>query len=179
MLQVNLAHARARFGVAGTSVATAELFREKARMKDALRAAAPVARHALVGSEAEAFAFATEVGFPLILKPPAGMGARATFRVSAPSELTRVLSGLGVSPVAPVLAEQMLRGSEHSFETITVAAFPGVVHGELPTRLSRGAREPVDPVGLRAAARGGRPVLSARARDGELPPSPPWASRTA
>lgn len=125
MLQVNLAHARARFGVAGTSVATAELFREKARMKDALGAAGlPVARHALVRSEAEALAFASEVGFPLILKPPAGMGARATFRVSAPSELTRVLSGLGVSPALPVLAEQMLRGSEHSFETITVGGVP-------------------------------------------------------
>lgn len=125
MLQVNLAHARERYGVAGTTVKTAELFREKARMKDALRAAGlPVARHALVRSEAEAFAFATEVGFPLVLKPPAGMGARATFRVSAPSELTRVLSGLCVSPVAPVLAEEMLHGSEHSFETITVGGVP-------------------------------------------------------
>lgn len=125
MLMVNLAHARARFGVAGTSVDTAELFREKARMKEALRAAGlPVARHRLIRTEDEARAFADEVGFPMILKPPAGMGARATFRVSTLSELLRAVSGMRVGPGSPVLGEEMLRGSEHSFETITVGGVP-------------------------------------------------------
>jgi len=125
MLMVTLAHARARFGVAGTSVRTAELFREKARMKDALRAAGlPVARHRLLPSAAEARDFAAEVGFPMVLKPPAGMGARATFRVTSPAELEHALAGLRVGPGAPVLAEEMLRGSEHSFETITVGGAP-------------------------------------------------------
>ena len=78
---VQLAQVRERYKVKGTPVKTAELFREKALMKDALRAASiPVARHKLIGSERDARAFAEEVGFPMVLKPPAGMGAKATFR---------------------------------------------------------------------------------------------------
>jgi hypothetical protein len=58
-MMVQLAQARERHGVRGTSVKTAELFREKALMKDALRAAGlPVARHQLIASESEACAFA-------------------------------------------------------------------------------------------------------------------------
>ncbi len=127
LMMVTLAQARARYGVAGTSVETAELFREKARMKEALGAAGlPVAQHRLLTSETQAAAFAEQVGFPLILKPPAGMGAKATFRVSTTAELLRAIRGLGVNRCSPVLAEEMLRGSEHSFETITVGGEPRV-----------------------------------------------------
>jgi hypothetical protein len=125
MLMVNLAHARERFGVEGTRVATAELFREKARMKEALRAAGlPVAEHRLVTSASQARELAERVGFPLVLKPPAGMGARATYRVGDVEALGRALEGMRVGPENPVLAEEMLRGSEHSFETITVGGEP-------------------------------------------------------
>ncbi|MBX3260653.1 MAG: ATP-grasp domain-containing protein [Labilithrix sp.] len=120
-LMVELAEARARFGIDGTRPAVADLFRDKARMKDALRAAGlPVARHRLVKSEADARGFAEEVGFPMVLKPPAGMGAKATFRVSSLDALLRALRGMRVDAGAPVLAEEMLRGREHSFETITI-----------------------------------------------------------
>jgi formate-dependent phosphoribosylglycinamide formyltransferase (GAR transformylase) len=126
-MMVTLAQARERYGVAGTGVQTAELFREKARMKDALRAAGlPVARHKLITSEEDARAFAGEVGFPMILKPPAGMGAKATFRVTDLGGLLRAVEGMRVRPDAPVLAEEMLRGSEHSFETITIGGVPRV-----------------------------------------------------
>ena len=126
-MMVTLARARERHGVAGTSVATAELFREKAQMKDALRAAGlPVARHKLITSEADARAFAAQVGFPMILKPPAGMGAKATFRVSSEEELLHVVSGMRAGPSSPVLGEEMLRGTEHSFETITIGGVPRV-----------------------------------------------------
>ena len=126
-MMVTLARVRERYGVAGTSVATAELFREKAQMKDALRAAGlPVARHRLIASEADARAFAAQVGFPIILKPPAGMGAKATFRVTTEDELLHVLRGMRVSADAPVLGEEMLRGTEHSFETITIGGVPRV-----------------------------------------------------
>lgn len=120
-MQVLLAEVRAHFGVEGTDVRTATLFREKAEMKDALRAAGlPVARHALLTNARDAEAFVEKVGFPIILKPPAGMGAKATFRISDREELLRALGGLEVAPERPVLAEEMLRGREHSFETITV-----------------------------------------------------------
>jgi biotin carboxylase len=85
-----------------------------------------VARHRLVASARDAEAFAEEVGFPIILKPPAGMGGKATFRVAGREELLAAVRGMRVSVNAPVLAEEMLRGREHSFETITVRGEPRV-----------------------------------------------------
>jgi formate-dependent phosphoribosylglycinamide formyltransferase (GAR transformylase) len=126
-MMVNLAEARERFGVAGTSVKTATLFREKALMKEALRAAGlPVARSALIGGEAEALAFVREVGLPIVLKPPAGMGAKSTFRVETERELATSLRAMQVTERAPMLAEELLRGTEHSLETITVGGEPRV-----------------------------------------------------
>lgn len=125
-LMVPLAMARERFGVEGTGVHTATLFREKARMKDALRAAGlPVARHRLITGPDDARNFASSVGFPMIVKPPAGVGARATFRVRSLDELD-ALTRARVSPASPVLAEEMLVGREHSFETITLGGVPRV-----------------------------------------------------
>jgi D-alanine-D-alanine ligase-like ATP-grasp enzyme len=124
-MMVQLAETRAHFGVPGTDVKTTTLFREKAQMKDALRAAGlPVARHKLLHSAEDARAFAAEVGFPMILKPPAGLGARSTFRVATPEGLVGALAEMRVSTERPMLAEEMLRGKEHSFETITVDGEP-------------------------------------------------------
>ena len=107
--------------VPGTDPRTADLFRDKARMKAALRAAGlPVAQNQLLGSVADAEAFARTCGFPMVLKPPAGMGAKATFRVNDLGALRRAVAGMGVSPARPVLAEEFLQGEEFSFETITV-----------------------------------------------------------
>lgn len=126
-MQEQLAALRAHFGVPGTDLPTAELFRDKAKMKDALRAAGlPVARHALLTGEADARAFAADVGYPIVLKPPAGQGAKATFRVSSEAELLSGVRGFEAAPGNPVLAEEMLRGREHSFETITLAGEPRV-----------------------------------------------------
>ncbi len=126
-MMVQLAQARERFGVAGTPPKTAELFRDKAMMKDALRAAGlPVARHRLLVSEKDAHAFAEEVGFPMVLKPPAGMGAKATFRVSTLDALLSAMRSMRVGPSTPMLAEEMLHGREHSFETITLGGTPRV-----------------------------------------------------
>ncbi len=126
-LQVQLAQARAHFGVPGTDAETAELFRDKAKMKDRLRAAdLPVARHALLRGRADAEAFAERVGFPMVLKPPAGMGAKATFRVRSKDELFAAAGGMGASAERPVLAEEFLTGDEGSFDTVTTG---GAVRG--------------------------------------------------
>lgn len=120
-LQVPLALARAHFDVPGTDPDTADLFRDKARMKDRLRAAGlPVARHRLLTKMSDAEAFVHEVGLPLVLKPPAGMGAKATFRVRSLHELRSALEAMRASPNAPVLAEELLQGREGSFDTITI-----------------------------------------------------------
>jgi biotin carboxylase len=120
-LMSQMAEAREHHGVPGTPRKTADLFREKAAMKDALRAAGlPCARHKLLTSADDARAFAAEVGFPMVLKPPAGMGAKATFRVTNEESLLRAVAGMAVSAHSPVLAEEFLRGREFSFETVTI-----------------------------------------------------------
>jgi biotin carboxylase len=119
-LQVQLAELRAHFEVPGTAPRTADLFRDKARMKDALREAGlPVARHRLLASFEHGQSFAREVGYPIVLKPPAGMGAKATFRVNDDVSLRGALASMRVAKDSPMLAEEFLRGAEFSFETIT------------------------------------------------------------
>ncbi len=120
-LQVPLAQVREELGIEGMSVETALNFRDKFRMKNILRAAGvPCARHALVDSEAEAWAFARETGFPLVLKPPAGAGAQATHRVTTSEELSEVLARSEPTQQRPVLIEEFITGREHSLETMSI-----------------------------------------------------------
>lgn len=120
-LQVQLAEVRAHFGVPGTPVATADAFRDKARMKDLLRShGLPCARHRLLRSLSDAERFVGEVGFPIVLKPPAGMACKATWRIRTHEELRQALAAVQLGPENPTLAEEFLVGSEFSFETITV-----------------------------------------------------------
>ncbi len=120
-LQVQIAQVRRALGVPGPSPETAELFRDKSRMKDELRRhGLPCARHKLVRTWADAEAFASEVGFPIVVKPPAGMGCKATWRVGSLDDLRGAVAALHPSNDRPVLAEEFLKGKEHSFETITV-----------------------------------------------------------
>ncbi len=120
-LQVQLAMVREAMGLPGVDVKTADLFRDKARMKDALRAAGlPCARHAVITQYAEAERFVAEVGLPIVLKPPAGMGCKATWRINSLDELRAALAATHVSIHNPSLAEEFLRGREYSFETLTL-----------------------------------------------------------
>jgi biotin carboxylase len=120
-VQVQLAEVRAHFGVPGTSPQVAELFRDKSRMKAALaKAGLPVARNAILRTLSDAKAFAERVGFPMVLKPVQGMGAKSTFRIRNVGQLLTTLRSLGVGHGREVLAEEFLRGREFSFETITV-----------------------------------------------------------
>jgi len=120
-LQVQLAEVRRDLGITGTDPATADLFRDKARMKEELRRhGLPCARHRLIRTWADAESFVAEVGFPLVLKPPAGMGCKSTWRIRSLDELRDALRALHAGPDHPALAEEFLRGREFSFETITI-----------------------------------------------------------
>jgi len=131
-LQVQLAEVRQALGISGPSPVTADLFRDKARMKDELRRhGLPCARHAVIRTWADAEAFVTEVGFPMVVKPPAGMGSKSTWRIENVDELKAALGALHASPERPALAEEFLRGREFSFETITI---DGQVRFESATR---------------------------------------------
>jgi hypothetical protein len=124
-LQVPLAQVREALGIEGMDVETAHNFRDKARMKTVLRDHdLPCARHRLVADLAAARAFATETGFPLVIKPPDGAGAKATFRVDDMESLDQSLQLLRPSPGREMLLEEFITGTEHSFETICIGGKP-------------------------------------------------------
>ena len=123
--QVPLARVRERLGLPGLGVEAAENFRDKARMKSVLRAAGlPCARHRLVADAAGALSFAEEVGFPIVVKPPAGAGAKATFRVDDAHDLGEAVAVAGASRGREVLLEEFVTGVEHSFDAVTLRGRP-------------------------------------------------------
>lgn len=120
-LQVPLAEAREMLGVEGMSAEAAHNFRDKSRMKNVLReAGVPCARHGLAHDEAEGWAFAEAVEYPLVLKPPAGAGAQSTFRVDNAEAFGEALKISAPSQQQPVLIEEFITGEEHSLETISI-----------------------------------------------------------
>ncbi len=124
-LQVPLGQVRDRLGIYGTGGEVAKNFRDKARMKTVLRnAGVPCARHCLAESREQAIEFARQVGGPLVVKPPAGAGAKATFRVDSEARLREILAFSHPSPGAPVLLEEHLTGRERSFETVMIGGRP-------------------------------------------------------
>ncbi len=137
-LQEPLAAVRERMRIPGMSVEAARNSRDKSRMKTVLRSAGlPCARHRLVAAAADGLRFAAEVGGPVVFKPPAGAGAKATFRVDGEAAVAAALREVAPSPERPVLLEEHITGEEHSLETVSVggrAAWHSLTH-YLPTPL--------------------------------------------
>jgi hypothetical protein len=120
-LQVPVAQARQRLSITGMDAGTAHNFRDKAQMKSVLRAAGvPCARHRLADSAAAAAGFAKEVGFPLVVKPPAGSGAKSTFRLDDADDLRVWLDAAPPSPDRLALLEEFLSGDEGSYDSVMV-----------------------------------------------------------
>ena len=120
-LQVPLAEVREKLGIKGMSPAVARRFRDKSEMKDALRAASlPCARHSLVESADDAVRFAAEVGFPVVVKPPAGAGSVATYRADDEASLRAAIAGAAPRAGQPALIEEFIVGDEYSLETISI-----------------------------------------------------------
>jgi phosphoribosylaminoimidazole carboxylase (NCAIR synthetase) len=120
-MQGPLAEARAALGIRGMSPATARNFRDKNRMKEVLDAAGlPVARQVLVHGTSDALRLVAAVGYPIVLKPLAGFGAKDTMRVSSDDELMNALSVLMPSRQRPVQGEEFVRGDEYTLESISV-----------------------------------------------------------
>ena len=118
-LQESLAIVRERLGIRGMDAEEAHRFRDKAHMKDVLRAnGLPCARHCLATSPAEAMAFAAEQ-LPLVAKPPAGAGAIDTFRIDEPGQLESWIAAAPPSPERPLLLEEFVQGREYSFDSIS------------------------------------------------------------
>jgi biotin carboxylase len=121
-LQLPLALARDAVDIPGMRAETARRFRDKDLMKEALRAAnVPVAKSVLAADEPALRAAIESVGLPAIVKPRAGLGARATRRIETQADLDALLArGEGPRPNAPVQVEEFVRAREHTCETVTV-----------------------------------------------------------
>ncbi|MBA3342596.1 MAG: ATP-grasp domain-containing protein [Gemmatimonadaceae bacterium] len=120
-LQVPLAEVREKMGISGMRAAVARRFRDKAEMKDALRAAGlPCAKHSLVETADDAVAFARKIGFPVVVKPPAGAGAISTFRADDEASLREAVAKAAPQAGRAALIEEFVTGDEYSLETISI-----------------------------------------------------------
>jgi len=120
-LQVPLAQVREHLGIPGMDPVTARNFRDKDQMKTVLAAAGvPCARHKLAVCAADAVEFAERVGFPLVVKPPAGAGAKSTFRLDDPADLAGWLAAAPPAPERPAQIEEFLTGDEGSYDSVMV-----------------------------------------------------------
>ncbi|HYM80249.1 MAG TPA: hypothetical protein VEY91_02430, partial [Candidatus Limnocylindria bacterium] len=81
-------------------------------------------RHRLAESEHDAWAFAEEVGYPLVAKPPTGSGSHNTFRIDGPNRMREWLAVSPPQPGQPPLLEEFITGDEYSFDS-------AMVHGRL------------------------------------------------
>jgi hypothetical protein len=120
-LQVPVSMVREHLGIPGMDAATARNFRDKDQMKTVLRAAGvPCARHRLADSAQAAAEFAALAGFPLVVKPPAGAGAKSTFRLDDRGDLEAWLEMAPPAPDRPALIEEFLTGEEGSYDSVMV-----------------------------------------------------------
>ena len=120
-LQEPLAQVRERLQIRGMDSRTSTNFRDKSRMKKVFAAAdIPCARHRLCSSVDEAVAFAGDTGYPVVAKPPAGAGAKATSRCDGEADLREFLDQVHPAAGREVLVEEFVVGREFSFDSMTV-----------------------------------------------------------
>ena len=124
-VQVPAARVREDLGIEGMSAETMLNFRDKARMKELFRSAGiPCARHCLGEDAKEIVDFAEKTGFPLVIKPNDGAASQATYMVENMDDLRVILSKTKISHDKPLLAEEFISGTEHSFDTFSLAGNP-------------------------------------------------------
>jgi len=124
-LVLPVAQARATLGLPGLSVRSATLCRDKAAMKDALRAAGvPCAASAAVASLDAARHFAEREGFPVIVKPRSALGGLGTSRADDAAQLEEAARRLGVDRGASVQLEEFVEGHEGFYDTLALDGRP-------------------------------------------------------
>jgi biotin carboxylase len=124
-LQQPLADARAIARIGGMTPEIAKRFRDKDEMKRVLRdAGLPVARSRRIEHPDHLRQLIAEVGFPVVVKPTAGLGARATFRVNNLAEMEDALNQIRPSPGNAWQAEEFVTGEENTFETVSIRGEP-------------------------------------------------------
>ncbi len=113
------AQVREATGIPGTSVRATWLCRDKPSMKQALReAGVPTAASTAADHADQIWAFAAEVGYPLILKPRAGAGAQDTVRVDNDQDLSHAITMFAASGATSIAVEEFVEGHEGFYDTI-------------------------------------------------------------
>lgn len=118
---VPAARLREALAVSGLPLATAILCRDKAAMKEALRAREiPCAASTSATTKAAVFTFAEREGYPLVVKPLEGFGTLDTFRVDDAKALETALERLKPDTKRPLIVEEFIDGHEGFYDTITI-----------------------------------------------------------
>jgi len=119
--QMAAAKVREACAIAGTSLETTYLCRDKPSMKEALRnAGIPCAASTGADTAEEVRAFVDRVGYPIIIKPRDAAGAAGTAKVTNAGELEAALQGYGFQHGASVAVEEFIEGHEGFYDTISV-----------------------------------------------------------
>ena len=109
-----------QLGLPGIGSATAKLFTNKFLMREFLgQHGYPAPEYVLCRKPDDALALAAEIGYPIVIKPPANQGSRGVFKVDSEAELlSRYADSARASRDRDVIAERFIAG-----ESLTVEGF--------------------------------------------------------
>ena len=111
------ARIRDDFNIFGVKACDIDDVRRKSRMKEVFRlAGVPVARGRRVSSFADACELTAKTGFPIVVKPDAGVGALNTYRIENEKALESLFSS---EPATDLIAEEFISGDLLSFDGLT------------------------------------------------------------
>jgi Carbamoyl-phosphate synthase L chain, ATP binding domain len=120
-LLLPVAEANEALGLEAMSSETVKRTLDKSKLKATLRSAGvKTPRSEVVTTLADARRFASEVGFPIVVKPLHGSGALTTFRIGDDARLARILNLID----GPMIAETCMTGKELCFDTVTISNEP-------------------------------------------------------
>jgi biotin carboxylase len=117
-----VAEVSSRLGLRSLSCKAASQATDKGLMRDALRlAGVPIPDYRKCHSFHETYEAAKDIGFPVILKPPASSGSRGIYKASSPKDLEEGYKhARAVAGEAPyILVEEFIEGPEVSVETVS------------------------------------------------------------
>ncbi|MBX3171114.1 MAG: ATP-grasp domain-containing protein [Candidatus Eremiobacteraeota bacterium] len=121
LIQMSVAQARDYLDIPGMSPGTLLNFRDKGVMKTRLaEAGVPCAQHRTVETMDDARDFAARVGYPLVIKPVAGVGAREIHQCDDEDNFEEVLESNPPGEYNPLQLEEFVQGDEYTLDTISV-----------------------------------------------------------
>ncbi len=141
------ARLRERLAVPGLSVDTVMGFRDKALMRERVAAAGLAApRSARIDTAQAAWDAATNLRWPLVLKPIAGAGSADTYIVAGPDDLHNALRK--TRHLSEAVLEEFVAGDEYTYDTLSVAGSPVYesVSQYFPNALDARSNEWISPI---------------------------------